>query len=105
MQNYFLAGLLSAYRPKSQVHEPKTKNKSFSWNYFVDVRGQKIQVCQNFLTGVYGLTQGRIVNIQHKLVSGSPLDDLRGKYPHKRKSGPENSKTSQKYQKKKKVKS
>ena len=84
-QNYFLAGLMSADEPKRTVQNPVRHNKTVSWTYFVDVRGKKVQVCQNFLTGVYGISSSKIQTIQNKLVSGSSLDDLRGRYSKKKK--------------------
>ncbi|CAG2180806.1 unnamed protein product, partial [Oppiella nova] len=85
-QNYFLAGLMSADEPKRTVQKPVRHNKSVSWTYFVDVRGKKVQVCQNFLTAVYGISSSKIQTIQHKLLNGSSLDDLRGRFSKRKKS-------------------
>ncbi|XP_054153170.1 uncharacterized protein LOC128951897 [Oppia nitens] len=84
-QNYFLAGLMSADEPKRTVQNPIRHNKTVSWSYFVDVRGKKVQVCQNFLTGIYGISSSKIQTIQHKLLSGSSLDDLRGRFSKRKK--------------------
>ena len=84
-QNYFLAGLMSAEDPKRTIQNPVRHNKTVSWNYYVDVRGKKVQVCQNFLTGVYGISSSKIQTIQHKLLSGASLDDLRGRFSKKKK--------------------
>ncbi|CAG2119697.1 unnamed protein product [Medioppia subpectinata] len=84
-QNYFLAGLMSADEPKRTVQNPVRHNKTVSWTYFVDVRGKKVQVCQNFVTAVYGISSSKIQTIQHKLLSGSSLDDLRGKFSKRKK--------------------
>lgn len=71
---------MSADEPKRTVQKPKRNNKTATWTYFVDVRGKKVQVCQNFLTAVYGISKCKLSGIQHKLVHGAPLDDMRGKY-------------------------
>jgi hypothetical protein len=76
---------MSADDPKRTVQNPIRHNKTVSWTYFVDVRGKKVQVCQNFLTAVYGISSSKIQTIQHKLLSGSSLDDLRGKFSKKKK--------------------
>lgn len=79
---------MSAESPKRRVSNPVRNNKSHSWHYYVDVRGQKVQVCQHFFTGVYGISNSRIQTIQNKLVTGASIDDLRGKFS-KRKDSPE----------------
>ena len=80
---------MSADEPKRTVQNPVRHNKTVSWTYFVDVRGKKVQVCQNFLTGVYGISSSKIQTIQHKLVSGSSLDDLRGRFSKRKNANEE----------------
>jgi hypothetical protein len=67
LQNYALCGL---------VHRNKTiikQNCNYNWDYFVNIYGESIKVCKQFLVSLLQISRKRIEILQLKIVRGINL--------------------------------
>lgn len=70
-QNYYLFGLMN--------RKNTSKSKCFvKWNYHVNIKGDKINVCLAFFMVIFQVTPKRLRTLQSKIINGKSFDDERG---------------------------
>jgi len=84
-QNLWLCNLFEKSLPKRREEEVKVKNREASWKYFFNYKGEKKQICLNFLLKLLQISRKRIRTLQTKIINGESVCDNRGKNSNKNK--------------------